>query len=297
MTDAAAAGPAAVRSERMTVNGISLHLRTAGDGPLVLLLHGWPETSYAWRRVIPALAAQYTTVAVDMRGCGDSDRPEGGYDKRTVAADMAALIDQLGLGQARVAGHDWGGAVGYYLTAAYPGLVSHFAAIETVLPGFGLAELADISLGQQHAWWMSLATMLDVPEWLLAGREREFLAYFYRQHAYSPGAIGPADLDEYARCYSAPGAMRAGFGYYRTLADDVRDFGDLPVPGCPVLSVGGRQRLGGLVAASIRQVAPHSEEVIIERCGHYPAEEQPAVLGDTLRRFFTSPSAASTAAP
>jgi pimeloyl-ACP methyl ester carboxylesterase len=205
VTDAAAAGPAAVRSERMTVNGISMHLRTAGDGPLVVLLHGWPETSYAWRRVVPELAAQYTTVAVDMRGCGDSDRPEGGYDKRTVAADVAALIDQLGLGQARVAGHDWGGAVGYYLTAAYPGLVSHFAAIETVLPGFGLADLADISLGQQHAWWMSLATMLDVPEWLLAGREREFLAYFYRQHAYSPGAIGPADLDEYARCYCAPG--------------------------------------------------------------------------------------------
>lgn len=278
------------RSERMTVNGITLHMRIAGDGPLAVLLHGWPETCYAWRRVVPRLSDQYTTVAVDMRGCGDSQRPAGGYDKRTVAADVAALVDQLGLGQARVAGHDWGGAVGYLLAAAYPHLVSHYAAIETVLPGFGLEELADISNGQQQAWWMSLGSILEVPEWLVAGREREFLSYFYRQHAYDPTAIGPGDLEEYTRCYASPGGMRSGFSYYRTLAEDTQSFRQLPSPACPVLSIGGRQRLGELVAASIRQCAPHTQEAIIERCGHYPAEEQPAELAGLLRRFFALPS-------
>lgn len=278
------------RSERMTVNGVRLHMRIAGHGPLVVLLHGWPETSYAWRRVVPMLTGAYTTVAVDLRGCGDSERPPDGYDKRTVAADVAALIDQLGLGRARVAGHDWGGAAGYLLTAAHPQLVSHYAAIETVLPGFGLAELADISLGQQHAWWMSFSTILDVPEQLVAGREREFLSYFYRQHAYDPTAIGPDDLEEYTRCYASPGAMRAGFSYYRTLAEDVSDFAGLAAPTCPVLSIGGRDRLGELVASSIRQGAPHTQEAIIDQCGHYPAEEQPAALAEILLQFFGQPS-------
>ncbi len=126
-----------------------------------------------------------------------------------------------GLGRARVAGHDWGGAVGYLLAAAHPGLVSHYAAIETVLPGFGLEELADISQGQRQAWWMNLGSIREVPEWLVSGREREFLSYFYRQHAYDPTAIGAADLDEYTRCYASPGAMRSGFNYYRTLAEEI----------------------------------------------------------------------------
>jgi pimeloyl-ACP methyl ester carboxylesterase len=241
---------------------------------------------------MPLLSDSYTVVAPDMRGCGDSDRPETGYDKQTIATDICALIEQMDLGPARVAGHDWGGAVGYLLAAANPHLVSHFAAIETVLPGFGLAELADVRHGAQDAWWMSFAAAADMPEMLVAGREREFLSYFYSQHSYDPTAINDADLAEYTRCYTAPGAMRAGFHYYRTLIDDEAAFQSLPEPTCQITSIAGRQRLGDLVAASVRQAAPRSDSAVIERCGHYPAEEQPAELAALLVEFFGRPSAA-----
>jgi pimeloyl-ACP methyl ester carboxylesterase len=263
-----------------------LHVRIAGGGPLVVLLHGWPQTSYAWRRLIPLLVGRYTVVAPDLRGCGDSDRPDNGYDKAAVAADIAALIEHASLGAARVAGHDWGGAVGYLLAATYPNLVSHFAAVETVLPGFGLAELADVRHGQQDAWWMSFCAAADMPEMLVAGREREFLAYFYSQHAYNPTAIGANDVDEYVRCYAAAGAMRAGFNYYRTLVADEAAFKALPQVTCPVLCIGGKQRLGELVAASVRQASPHSTNALIDQCGHYPAEEQPVQLANMLMTFF-----------
>lgn len=149
------------RSERWTVNGTRLHVRLAGSGPLVVLLHGWPQTSYAWRHLLPLSTGRYTVAAPDMRGCGDSDRPDTGYDKQTIATDIAGLIEQMDVGPARVAGHDWGGAVGYLLAAAHPHLVTHFAAIETVLPGFGLAELADVRHGALDAWWMSFAAAAE----------------------------------------------------------------------------------------------------------------------------------------
>jgi pimeloyl-ACP methyl ester carboxylesterase len=136
-----------IRSERWVLNGSCLHVRIAGGGPLVVLLHGWSQTSYLWRRVIPLLVGRYTVVAPDLRGVGDSDPPDGGYDKDAVAADIAALIEHTNLGAARVAGHDWGDAVGYLLAATHPHLVTHFAAMETVLPGYGLAELADVRHG------------------------------------------------------------------------------------------------------------------------------------------------------
>ena len=278
------------RSERWTVDGGRWHVRITGDGPLVVLLHGWPQTGYAWRRVVPQLAGRYTVMVPDLRGCGDSDRPDAGYDKAAVGAGVAALIEQADAGPARMAGHDWGGAVGYLVAAARPELVTHFAAVETILPGFGLAELADVRRGSQDAWWMSFCAAADMPEMLVAGRERRFLAYFYREHAYDPTAIGAADLDEYARAYAAPGAMRAGFNYYRTLAEDEIAFQALPPPSCPVLCIGGRQRLGELVAASVRQAAPHCTSTIIDRCGHYPAEEQPRELADLLVAFFEQPS-------
>lgn len=294
MTEPMSEGPD-WRSERLTVNGVKLHVRMAGEGPLVVLLHGWPQTSYAWRRVVPLLADRYRVAAVDLRGCGDSDRPTTGYDKHTVAADVAAAIEQLG-GPARVAGHDWGGAVGYVLAAGRPQLVSHYAAVETVLPGYGLVELADISRGQQHAWWMSFCTIRDVPEQLVAGREREFLSYFYSEHAYSPTAIGPHDVDEYTRCYSAPGAMRAGFEYYRSLDEDTEGLAALPPPDCPLLAIGGKQRLGDLVADSLRLHGADPRSLVLDRCGHYPAEEQPAQLAAALIDFFATPPMAGRAA-
>ncbi len=128
---------------RAEVNGVRIHYRTAGAGEPVVLLHGFPETSYAWRKVIPALAKHYKVVAPDLRGFGESDRPESGYDKRTVAEDIRQLVKQLGLGPINLISHDVGMMVGYAYAAAFPKDVKRLVLMEAALPGLGLEKLYD----------------------------------------------------------------------------------------------------------------------------------------------------------
>ena len=126
---------------RVEVNGIRIHYRMAGSGEPLVLLHGFPETSNAWRKVMPTLAEHYTVIAPDLRGCGDSDRPDTGYDKRTVAEDVHELIHQLGLGPINLVSHDVGMMVGYAYASAYPSEVKRLVLMEAALPGLGLEKL------------------------------------------------------------------------------------------------------------------------------------------------------------
>ena len=135
--------PSTTTFGRAEVNGIRLHYRMAGSGEPVVLLHGFPETSNAWRKVMPALAEHYTVVAPDLRGCGESDRPDTGYDKRTVAEDVHQLVHQLGLGPINLVSHDVGMMVGYAYASAYPSEVKRLVLMEAALPGLGLEKLYD----------------------------------------------------------------------------------------------------------------------------------------------------------
>jgi pimeloyl-ACP methyl ester carboxylesterase len=168
------------------VNGIRIHYLTAGSGPALVLVHGFPQTSYAWRKVIPALAEHFTVIAPDLRGCGDSDRPDGSWDKRTAAADIHALAQHLGHDSIDLAGHDVGMMVAYAYAAAYPAQVRHLVLMEAALPGLGLEELYDAA---RYPRMYHLA-LFDAPngfaEMLITGRERLFIEHFMRQQSYDP---------------------------------------------------------------------------------------------------------------
>jgi pimeloyl-ACP methyl ester carboxylesterase len=274
---------------------VLMHYVVAGQGPAVVLLHGWPQTWWEWRHVIPILAEKYTVIAPDMRGLGDSSRPLAGYDKQTVANDIWSLVsERLGHGSFFLVGHDWGGPVAFALAAAHRQAVRRLVILDVVIPGTG----GDFSEGGRR-WHHQFHITPDLPEALTQGRERVYLSWFYKTFAFRPDAIGPKDLEEYLRTYTEPGAMRAGFAYYRALAKDAADNealltgGKLPMP---VLAIGGAvsyphgRGRGSAPEQSLRQAAINVRGEVIADCGHFIPEEAPDLLARRLLEFFAEES-------
>ena len=268
---------------RVEIDGMRQHYLLAGSGEPVVLLHGFPETSYAWRKIIPALSEHHTVVAPDLRGCGDTDRPSGGYDKRTVAADVHRLIKHLRLGAINLVSHDVGMMVGYAYACAYPSEVRRLVLMEAALPGLGLEALYD-AVKYPRMYHLPL---FDAPnglaEALIAGREKMFVSHFMRQQTYDP-----TGLEEYARRLAAPGALHAGIEYFRAHKIDAahnREHAKTRLP-MPVLTVGGTASFGANLEGEIRPLVENLRSVMIDECGHYLAEEKPERVVEELRRFF-----------
>jgi pimeloyl-ACP methyl ester carboxylesterase len=268
------------------VNGTRLHYVTAGEGPPVMLLHGWPQTWYEWRRVIDLLADEYQVVAPDLRGFGYSAKPAAGYDAATMAADLAALADHLGLRDVTVLGHDWGAVFGYVYAAKTPSQVRALGIVEMALPGVGVMEQAMAPQPQGNfLWHMGFQSVPDLPELLIAGKERPYLRWFFEHFAYDPAAITAADLDVYTDAITQVGALRAGLAVYQdffTTADQVAALAKTPLE-IPVRAYGGEACLGGATLASVQAVAPAAEGGVIERCGHWAGEERPDVVASIVR--------------
>ncbi|BBK31290.1 pimeloyl-ACP methyl ester carboxylesterase [Stella humosa] len=268
---------------------VAMHYVTAGEGPPVVLLHGWPSTWYEWRHVIDRLAPHHRVIAPDLRGLGDSSRPADGYDKRTVAADVWELVEHLGLGRFHLVGHDWGGPTAFALAAAHPEAIRTLSIVDVTLPGIG----PDISQGGRR-WHHAFHRTLDLPEALVTGRERPYLSWFYAEFSWQQGAITDADIDEYVRTYSKPGALRAGFAYYRNIPQDAADNVRLLESGfrlpMPVLALGGARteaRARGLEPAeSLGCIADRVEGGTIAESGHFVPEEQPDALSARLMEFW-----------
>ncbi len=273
---------------RAEVNGIRMHYRMAGSGEPVVLLHGFPETSNAWRKVMPGLAAHYTVLAPDLRGFGDSDRPETGYDKRTVAEDVHQLVHHLGLGPINLVSHDVGMMVGYAYACAYPSEVKRLVLMEAALPGLGLEKLYDADKYPRMYHLPLFEAPNGLAEALITGREAMFVRHFMRQQAYNTAALEDDILNDYAVELAEPGALRGGIAYFRAHKIDAvqnrkNAMTKLPMP---VLTVGGTASFGGDLEGEIRPLAKKLRAVMIEECGHYVAEEQPERLVHELLTFF-----------
>ena len=267
---------------------VRLHYVTAGTGFPVVLLHGWPKRWYEWRHVMPRLAAEYQVIAPDLRGLGDSSRPLGGYDKKTVGNDIWRLVhDVLGIEQFFLVGHDWGGPTAYAVAAAHPESVRKLVILDVTIPGDGSPNISQGGRRWHHAFHQTP----DLPEALIMGREDIYFTWFYRNYGARPDAISQADIDEYLRVYRQPGALRAGFSFYRAIPQDVADNAaiaasfKLPMP---VLALGGDRSWGrrGEVVESLRRMAVNVQGGVIENCGHWMPEEQPEALLRHLLGFF-----------
>jgi pimeloyl-ACP methyl ester carboxylesterase len=267
---------------------VRMHYVTAGRGYPIVLLHGWPQTWYEWRDVIPLLTDKFQVIAPDLRGLGDTSRPESGYDKKTIAADVWELVrDKLGIEEFYLAGHDWGGPVAYSLAAHHPESVKRLAIVDVTIPGDGSANISQGGKRWHHAFHQTL----DMPEQLIQGREHIYLGWFYRNYAFRPNALDDASIKEYLRCYTQPGALHAGFEYYRNIPKDIAYNAELikrfKLP-MPVLALGGAESWGRRmeVVESLKRVALDVRGGMIQEAGHFVPEEQPAVLAKHFLEFF-----------
>ena len=254
-----------------------------------MLLHGWPQTWHEWRKLIPLLAERHRIIAPDLPGLGESSRPADGYDKQSIASDLREMCQQLELGRFHLVGHDWGGPSAFALACLAPESIRTLAILDVTIPGVG----PDISQGGRR-WHHAFHMTPELPEALVAGHEREYLGWFYREFCWQRGAIAQTNIDEYLRCYTQPGAMRAGFEYYRALPQDKADNRALLDSGfrlpMPVLALGGaRTEARGRAEEpleSLRTIASNVTGGAIPECGHFIPEEQPAVLAERLLDFF-----------
>ena len=283
--------------ESLRLGDMRFAFRRVGQGGMpVVLLHGWPQTSFAWRRVAPLLGQAFDVVAPDLPGFGHSSKPVDGFDKKTVARRLRDLVTALGLPRIALVGHDLGGHVAYAYAAQWPEEVSHLVFIESSLPGFGQEEAMDVAKG--GSWHFGFNMAGDISEELVRGREHLFVDHFMRRETvglFDPDAVSDDDIGHYARALARPGSLRSSSGYYRTLPLDRGDnlaWGRTPLA-MPVLAVGAAGGYGAASARTIRPVANDVREVLIERCGHYPAEERPTELAAAIRDFLVSTTAAA----
>ncbi|CCD87169.1 putative hydrolase [Bradyrhizobium sp. ORS 285] len=282
-----------------TVDGLRLHYVSGGrpEGEVVVLLAGFPQSWFAWRKVMPLLGARHRVIAVDFPGQGDSDRPADGYDTRTLATFVHRLLRQLGVTSHHLVGHDIGAWVAYPYAALFGDAVQSLALLDAGIPGVTLPEALPYAPDRAwRTWHFAFHVVADLPEMLIQGRERDYLAWFLRRKGANPEVFSDSDLDEYARVLTKAGGLRAGLAYYRAAELSARQNRELKARGKlkpPVLAVGADQ--GSIVdmAAPLREVADHVEGLTIASCGHYIPEEQPAVVAEELMGFFSRAGAGS----
>lgn len=279
-----------MQAGRAAVNGTTLHYRTAGTGPAVVLLHGVPKTGYHWRFLVPELAAANTVVVPDLRGLGDSDHPADGFDSANMADDIAELMRDLGHERYAVVGEDWGSAIGYQLAARHRDAVTGLVFTEALLPGFGFEEFS--FLNTQNAagmflWHLPFYFKADVPEMLISGHERELITFMLKDERLFPDTATPEVVDEYVRCYTMPGGIRSMLAIYRAMlvdAEQNREAAKRPLE-IPVLTIGGASFIGDRNEAVMRLLAGNVRGHVLD-AGHDLAEEAPHEFAALVTPFL-----------
>ena len=276
----------------VSVDQHRMHYLSAGrqDAEVVVLLAGFPQSSYAWREVIPRLAGDFRVIAPDMPGQGDSDFPADGYDTDSIAQRVRGLLQQLGITRFHLVGHDIGAWVAWSLAAQFSASVTRLALLDGGIPGITLPE--SLPVAGDHAWktWhFAFHTVSDLPEALLAGREAVYLDWFFNRKAANPRRIDAAARTEYLRVYQQPGALRAGLAYYRAVdrsAQQNRQRAQGGKLAVPVLAVSADQGSIPDMATPLRAVAEQVSGAVIQQCGHFIPDEQPEKLAQILTEFF-----------
>lgn len=270
--------------------GIQLHYLQAGQGPElpVVLLHGYTETSHMWLPLIRQLQDRHTVIAPDLRGIGDSAYVAGGYDKKTLAQDIHALMQKLGYRKIRLVGHDIGLMVAYAYAAQYPDEVDSIVLMDAFLPGVG--DWAQVWL-LRDLWHFHFYG--EVPLKLVAGRERTYFEHFWNDFAADPQhSVPESDRKLYAKAYAKPNGMRAGFGFFQNFEQDAKDFSVFAKTPLnqPMLVLGGEKASGSFLIEQAKLVDTQVEGVVIKGSGHWLMEEAPQQTIPRLVEFLNRPS-------
>ena len=276
--------PASFRTQNIQTDGAKLHVRVGGQGPAVVLLHGFGDTGDMWAPLAADLARDHTVVVPDLRGMGLSSRPAGGYDKRTQAADIRSVLTALGLDRAAVVGHDIGTMVAYAYAARYPEKTEKLVVMDAPVPGIPPWD----SIVRLPALWHFDFGGPDA-ERLVAGRERIYLDRFWNEFAGDRTKIDEATRQHYAKLYARPGAMRAAFAQFTSIRQDAEDnkVAMATKLGMPVLAIGGEKSFGANEAVVMRNAATDVTELVVPNAGHWLMAEATSATITAVRAFLS----------
>lgn len=266
------------------IDGAKIHYTIGGSGPAVILLHGFAETSRMWDPILPTLAAKFTVIAPDLPGIGDSSIPSGGIDMKRAAIKINDFVHSVGIGQARIVGHDIGLMVAYAYAAQFPSETDKLVVMDAFLPGVQGWEPIYNSPNYWHFRFNG-----QTAEALVRGRERTYFAYFWDGLAADKSRSLPkADRSAYIAAYSRPKRMRASWEYFVSWPQAAKDFAEMSQSKLtmPVLSIGGDKSLGEALAAQMKLVATDVTVVIVKNSGHWILEEQPKQTTEALVSFL-----------
>lgn len=269
------------------VNNTRIHYVIGGNGPAVVLLHGWPYTWALWRKLMPLLAnAGFTVIAPDLRGLGDSAKTDNGYSKTNVAEDVHQIVQSLGFDKINLVGTDIGMMVAYAYASTYPNDIKHLVLAESLIPGFGLEELMNPATGGY--WHFGFHMQVNVAEMLTSGKEAAYLLPTMKMMSVSKDAAEVADT-VFLPHYLAPGGMRAGFQHYGTLLEDGREnraaFKSRLM--MPVLVLNGDRGIPQSQTLNcVSQVAENVKAELVPDSGHTFCYDNPAWVAERLTRFF-----------
>jgi pimeloyl-ACP methyl ester carboxylesterase len=284
--------PEGFTEKTVQANGISLNYAIGGTGPTLLLLHGYPQTWYMWRKVMPALAAQYTVIAPDLRGSGGSDTPAAGYDKNTLAEDIYQLLVAIGhADEVNVVGHDIGAILSYNYASAHSDSVRRLAVIEGPRIDESVYQGPSLTPGGPGLWNFGFFALNNgLPERIVSGREDVWIAGFVDWLEVVKGGVDPDAIAEYTAHLRKDGHLRASYDYFRAFHRDVedtirsREAGETPLS-MPVLAIGGEGALGQAVVDLAQRYASDVTGHVLP-CGHWIPEEMPEFLLKHLLPFL-----------
>jgi pimeloyl-ACP methyl ester carboxylesterase len=276
-----------MKSRQISTNGTTLFVRSGGKGPAVVLLHGFGDTGDMWAPLAKVLIKDHTVIVPDLRGMGYSSRPATGYDKKTQGADIAGIMDKLGVQKADLVTHDIGNMVGYALAAQYPDRITKWVVIDAPLPGIGAWD----EIIKSPLLWHFNFRGPDV-ERLVKGRERIYLDRFWNELSANPKTIDKPTRRHYAAIYARPGAMHAAFEQFATFntkdAADNKAFRAQAKLTMPVLALGAEKSFGPAQAEVMREVATNVEGGIVKNSGHWIMEEQPGQTVALVAAFLNA---------
>jgi pimeloyl-ACP methyl ester carboxylesterase len=277
--------PTTFETRQIETNGATVHTRIGGQGPAVVLLHGFGTTGDMWAPLAGALAAEHTVIVPDLRGLGLSSKPSGGYDKKTQSLDVAGVMDALRVPRADFVTHDIGNMVGYAFAAGYVDRITRLVPIDAPLPGIGPWE----QIVQDPRMWQFGFGGPDM-ERLVAGRERIYLDRFWNDFSLDRKHFDEAKRRHYAALYAMPGAIRAGFAQFAAFGQDAIHNKAYLAKGkliMPVLAIGGEASFGRMMATVMRFAATDVQEIVPDS-GHWIMEENPSatikLVTDFLKR-------------
>lgn len=272
-------------SKEVIVNDIKLHYVAGGQGQPLILLPGWPENWWSYRKIMPGLAKDFFVISLDIRGMGYSSTPESGYRKKELASDVAELVRQLNLGKVHIAGHDIGAAVAYSFAAVYPELTASLIVLDTPPVNESIYKLPMMPIpGMFSPWWLSFNQVDEIPEQILEGRYSIVLDAIFNGLSIDQDAVNAFDRSVYARTYNTVAGIRAANGWYKAFGADIEDNKQYKTIEVPVLGIGGSgyQMLKDSLPGLVKDLKLQH----IENCGHFLQSEKPEELLTMIKTFL-----------